>query len=631
MLHFSDMRLYSALASLFIDDVFHDRIAGKLVDAFFHNFRFRPSQGEVNSWRNSLRAVSQSIERAAPPEGGIILELQLPLSSMRLDCLIAGHDESNEPNAVIVELKQWEKCSESSTKNEVTTWVGGNLRDALHPSVQVDQYRMYLLDCHAAFVPIGGISLHACSFLHNYHFEDSDPILAPKFSEVLKKCPLFSAADSSKLVEFIRPCVVRGAGMPLVRRIEEDSYAVSKKLLDHVANLIAGKPEYILLDEQLVVFDKVVAEAARGFEQGRKTVIIVRGGPGTGKSVIAMRLLGELSGRGLNTHYVTGSKAFTRTIREIVGARAGAQIKYTHHYAAAEPDSIDVLVCDEAHRIRETSNTRFTPPAERSELPQIQELIRSGKNIVCFIDDNQIVRPGEIGSAQYIRQHAERKNCTVFEYGLASQFRCGGSDAFVQWVNNTLNIERTPVVLWSADERFDFRIFSTPHELESAIRMKHQEKHSARLTAGFCWKWSSPRPNGMLVDDVVIGDFAKPWNAKSDAGRLAPGIPKESLWAYDPAGIEQIGCVYSAQGFEFDYVGVIFGNDLTYDLSQGGWVTHREHSADSVVRRATQDFERLVKNTYRVLLTRGLKGCYVYFMDKDTESFFRTRIESHPA
>jgi len=125
----------------------------------------------------------------------------------------------------------------------------------------------------------------------------------------------------------------------------------------------------------------------------------------------------------------------------------------------------------------------------------------------------------------------------------------------------------------------------------------------------------------------VIGDYRRPWNARSEVTGLAPGIPKEVHWAYDPRGIDQIGCVYTAQGFEFDYVGVIWGPDLVYESSKEAWSGNREASHDRVVRGSRERFVELVKNTYRVLLSRGLKGCYVHFMDKDTETFVRNRCE----
>lgn len=288
---------------------------------------------------------------------------------------------------------------------------------------------------------------------------------------------------------------------------------------------------------------------------------------------------------------------------------------------------VDVMIADEAHRIRETSNSRFTPKIKRSKLPQVEELLKASRTSVFFIDDKQIVRPGEIGSTHYIKEEAEKLNCEVREFELEAQFRCAGSEAFVSWVNNTLGIERTNHVMWNQADEFDFRIMPTPQALEDAIRKKLQENYTARLTAGFCWPWSSPKSDGTLVDDIVIANYARPWNAKSDSGSLAPGIPKESLWAYDDDGVNQIGCIYTAQGFEFDYVGVIFGLDLIYLPDAAEWKGNTAHSHDTVVKRSGDRFTQMVKNTYRVLLTRGMKGCYVQFMDKNTENFFRSRME----
>lgn len=311
-----------------------------------------------------------------------------------------------------------------------------------------------------------------------------------------------------------------------------------------------------------------------------------------------------------------------------MGPRAGVQIKYFNSYEQADANDVDVMLCDEAHRIRETSNTRFTPLEKRSNIPQVEELLKAAKTAVFFIDDDQIVRPGEIGSAEYIRQAAEKSRCNVTEHDLEAQFRCAGSDAFVNWVNNTLGVKKTANVLWNGAEGFDFQIVDSPLRLEGAIKERIEQKHSARLAAGFCWKWNDPLPDGTLPLDVKIGSYVRPWNAKSGAGRLASGIPRESLWAYDPKGINQIGCIYTAQGFEFDYIGVIFGKDIVYNPEKGRWEGNKAESADPVVRRSGGDFLRLTKNTYRVLLSRGMKGCYVYFMDKSTENFFRSRMES---
>lgn len=622
------MRLYAGTSNQFIQDTVQNQIAEKLKLAFFDYYRFNPSPGEMQSWRNSLRAICQVFQYSGLVDHGVILEYQLPLTSKRLDCLICGKNEKDYDNAIIVELKQWEKAENASGENEVLTWVGGGKREVLHPSVQVGQYQTYLQDTHTAFNSSNNpVTLDACTYLHNYNYYSEDVIFSEKFKEILQKYPLFTADDVNKLKEYLINRLKNGQGISVLKRIEESRYRPSKKLMDHVGNIIRGRHEYILLDEQLVVYDKVLSCAKEGFHDKQKTVIVIKGGPGTGKSVIAINLMADLLLKGYNAQYVTGSRAFTETLRKVIGSRGSAQFKYFNSYSDADRDVIDILIADEAHRLRETSNSRYTPSYKRSSFPQIEELINASKVGVFFIDDKQIVRPNEIGSAQYIKNNAERLNCKYFEYKLEAQFRCSGSDAFVNWINNTLGVERTANVIWDQTENFDFKIFNSPQGLEDSIKKKISEGNTGRMTAGFCWNWTLPKNDGTLNEDVVIGDYRRPWDAKPEAKKLAPGIPKASLWAYDPNGINQIGCVYTAQGFEFDYAGVIFGKDLTYNLDKQEWEGHPESSSDSVVKRSKDQFIDLVKNTYRILLSRGMKGCYVYFMDKDTERFFKSRME----
>jgi uncharacterized protein len=621
------MRLYSGMSRDFIEDAVQNRIAEKLKDAFLRHYRYNVPNSEVNSWRNSLRAVSQVFQRANLTDQGVILEYQLPLTSKRLDCLICGKRSSSEDGAVIIELKQWDRCSEAGADNLVTTFIGGNERDTLHPSVQVRQYQHYLQDTHTAFYEEPSpVHLSSCAYLHNYFPCEGDHLFADCFKPVLKEHPAFTGDDVDPLAEFVTECVKGGDGYTILQKIERSRYRPSKKLMEHVGNVIKGKPEYVLLDEQLVVYESVLATARKGFHDRRKAVIIVTGGPGTGKSVIALNLMSDLLLESYNAHYATGSKAFTETLREIVGTRGEVQFKYFNSYMNAGPNEIDVLICDESHRIRRTSNNRFTPKTKQSNRSQLQEIIDVAKVSVFFIDDRQVVRPDEIGSSTLIREKAVENKCDIKEYQLEAQFRCAGSDAFVNWISNTLGIERTANILWESKDAFDFQIKETPEQLDHAIRQKVNEGHTGRLTAGFCWPWSDPNQDGTLIEDVEIESFRRPWNAKPGA-RLAKGIPKASVWAYIPGGIDQVGCIYTAQGFEFDYVGVIFGPDLTYNLDKQEWEGNWDESYDTVVKRDKTNFCNLVKNTYRVLLSRGLKGCYVHFMDRATEQFFKSRID----
>ena len=197
------MRLYSGTTKSLIEDSTCNRIGTKLKDAFFTEFRYQPPLSEVNSWNNSLRAISQVFQAACLLDHGILLELQLPLTSKRLDCLVTGYDGTNTPNAVIIELKQWSGCKGASGRNEVATFVGGNVRDVLHPAVQVGQYMTYLTDCHTAFQGKEGISAHACSYLHNYDPIENDPLFLPQFADQIARFPVFTADHVPDLTAFL--------------------------------------------------------------------------------------------------------------------------------------------------------------------------------------------------------------------------------------------------------------------------------------------------------------------------------------------------------------------------------------------------------------------------------------------
>jgi uncharacterized protein len=622
------MRLYSGMSEDFIRETARNQIAGRLREAFFTYYRYNPSPAEVSSWRNSLRAMKDVLDIASLHDHGILLEYQLPLTSRRIDCMICGRDEQQADQAVIVELKQWEHCEPADPEKLLRSWVGGRLREVLHPSVQVGQYRQYLEDTHTAFHETPDpVRLSACSYLHNYVAGDGDPIRAPKFSGVMRENPLFDSDSADALADYLRDRLGQGNGQPVLGRVENSRFRPSRKLMDHVYDTIKSHSPWILLDEQLVIFEKILSTARSGLFGRRKQVVIVRGGPGTGKSVLAINLIAQFLREGRNTHYATGSKAFTETLWNIIGGRSRATFKYFNSYGRAGFNDVDVLICDESHRIRETSNSRFRKKEFRSTKAQVRELLDAAKVAVFFIDDRQIVRPNEIGSTMHILRHAEAVGADISEYELEVQFRCAGSDGFVNWIDNTLGVRRTANVIWDGADGFDFRIVASPEALEGAIRQRASAGFTARVAAGFCWRWSEPLPDGTLADDVVIGDYRRPWDAKPGNWHLAPGIPPASLWATDPNGINQIGCVYNIQGFELDYIGVIWGKDLRYDLDRQSWVGDKTHSADSVVKRSKDKFVDLVKNTYRVLLSRGMKGCYVHFMDKDTERFVRSRIE----
>jgi DUF2075 family protein/DNA replication protein DnaC len=624
------MQLYAGTSKAFIDDATRNSIASKLQKAFLDAYHYNSSTQEVQSWQNSLRLMAYALKDGDFLDHGILLEYHLPLSSKRLDCMVTGMDAGGQPYSVIVELKQWSDVEESNAEDCVVTWVAGCLRDILHPSRQVGQYEEYLRDMHSVFIR-GEVGLRSCAYLHNLTYSATNEIYAARHAHVLKQYPTFSGDQQDQLVQFLDAHLQAGKGQQVLEQVLKSRYAPSKKLLEHTANVVQDQKAYVLLDIQQVVFAKVIAEVrdAAKVTKRKKTVVLVHGGPGTGKSVIALHLLGRLSGEGFNVMHLTGSKAFTENMRKVVGTRASAQFGYFNVNKKGDlpANQFDALVLDEAHRLRENSKDRFTRPEAWSGLPQIEELLNVAKVSVFFIDDRQIVRPGEVGSSDLIRVAAEKVEARLLDYELDAQFRCSGSDGFINWVDNTLGIRRTANVLWQHTDPYEFRIVESVRDLEAKIRAKSVDGDSSRLVAGFCWPWSDPKFDGSLVADVQVGDWSMPWNARPDGKRLAKDIPKSNFWASDPNGIEQVGCVYTAQGFEFDYVGIVFGLDLRYDWNANAWVGDKRQSQDTIVKRSGEQFLGLVKNTYRVLFTRGIKGCYVHFMDEGTRRFFQSRME----
>jgi uncharacterized protein len=627
------VHLYQGTTEAFMADAVRARLAPLLAQRFFEEFRHKPAPSEVTSWQNSLAAMANVLQLADLRDQGILVELKLPLSSKRLDVMVTGSNPQVGDAAVIVELKQWTEVGKSNISDCVTVKYGAGFeKDALHPSRQVAQYQRYLMDTHPAFSD-GDIALQACSYLHFAQRDPRSPLYHDDFAELLALNPLFTGNDVSKLAGFLEEHVAGPDDGSVLEKVAATAFKPHKRLLDHVAKVIANEPSFVLLDEQLVAFNAIM-DSVRGAGQNKESVVfLIEGGPGTGKSVIAVNLVAELSKLGVRTLHLTGSKAFTENLRKKVGPRAAALFKYFRDTATVSTDEkLDVAILDEAHRIRTISTNRFTPAKARNGKAQIDDILDSTRTSVFFIDDLQVVRPGGVGSTDLIRESAAKRSIEVRDFKLEAQFRANGSDAFIQWVDNTLGLARTPQVLWPMDDEFDFRIVPSVGELERLIRERAGEGWTSRLVAGFCWPWSNPDANGDLVADVTVGDWAMPWNAKPDAGKLAAGIPKSDFWPSDPNGINQVGCVYTAQGFEFDYVGVIFGPDLVYRPMDGGWAGQPTESHDRVVSRGvtTVHFADFVKSTYRVLLTRGLRGCYVSFVDGATRDFVLGRTERPP-
>lgn len=612
------MRLYEGTISEFNSSVLQNEIADLVGSSYERYYRKRVNPSEYRAWQQSFNFLKNSFEYTNLSNNKLIIEYELPYSTRRIDVLLFGSDQLKTDSVVLIELKQWsnENVEDCPSEGNIIVDYGRFKKEQAHPSIQVQGYHYDLKDFLTVFGEKPDISLNSCACCHNYSREEPDPVLfSSKFRKATDEFPIFAKEDVRVLGLYLRDRLAESNGFELFGRFVTSPIRPSKKLLEDTSQMINKQQIFNLIDDQITAYNSIMHKAKKLSQTDRKSLVIVKGGPGTGKSVIALEVMGELMRQGRTVFHATGSSAFTNTLRKLVGTRAQRLFKFFNSFATTKPDSIEVLICDEAHRVRKNSNNRYTRRQDRSHLPQIDELLRIAKLSIFFIDENQIVRPAEIGSIALIKEAADRfgvKDADIAEFELKTQFRCSGSDAYLQWLDNVLGITDSENV--SFDARMQFKIFANPAEMMNEIRKRNLEKkNSARIVAGFCWPWSPPNHDGSLVNDVRIGEFAMPWEKKDTFWK----------WATDDSGMEQVGTVYTAQGFEFDYIGVIFGNDLIYDNENKQWRAVPQNSHDTQVKRNNPDLARHLQNVYRVLMSRAHRGVYVHFMDKETEAHFR--------
>jgi hypothetical protein len=556
----------------------------------------------------------------------MLIEYQLPLTSRRADVVLAGVDRRTGGDAyVVVELKQWSQA-ELFEDSERLVVVEGMHRELEHPLIQVQGYCDYISD-FVASLRGNETAIRGVAYLHNAVDLDVEDLFELSTTE---RTRLFTKSRRAAFLEYLRDQFTPEPGAGAADRLLASATRPSKQLMKLAASEIKDREQFVLLDEQRLAYEIVLHAVEKARRSDAKEVVVITGGPGSGKSVIALSLLGELSRQGYSALHATGSRSFTQTMRRVAGRgspRVKDLFKYFNSFMDAQRNDIDVLICDEAHRLRETSANRYTSAMHRTGRSQIDELIAAARVPVFLLDEHQVVKPGEVGTVEAIKSYASTLGFRVRHVQLNDQFRCGGSRRYEQWVLRLLGLEADGPEAWAGDDHFEVVLADSPWEMESILRGKMTEGYSARVSAGYCWPWSNPDRDGQLVSDVRIGDWAKPWNVKGD--RAVGTAPPSALWATMEGGFEQVGCVYTAQGFEYDWSGVIIGPDLI--ARQGRTVTVRDANKDPEFKKRSVtalQYERHIRNIYKVLLTRGMAGTVIYAVDPQTREFLAELVES---
>lgn len=614
------MIVYQESKSTFVEQVRDNQIEYAIERNFQDKLGKRVAKNEFHSWRNSLQYMSNILDDEIPGDAQISIEFTLPNTSKRIDFIISGQDPDHKDCAVIVELKQWESAKATEKDAIVKTFLGKGIVETTHPSYQAWSYKELFEGFNEA-VYTKGIHLHPCAYLHNC--TNADDLTTPFYANHIARAPLFIRNDAAKLRGFIKKFIKHGDINGVMYNIENGRIRPSKTIADNIKAMIDGNEVFTMIDDQKVVFE-TVREIAGKATSKKKQVVIVRGGPGTGKSVVAVQLTAKLTSEQQLVQFVSKNSAPRDVYAyHLSGHRTKTWVnnffKGSGSYVDAKANQFDALIVDEAHRLNLQSGF-YGNEGEN----QIKEIINAAKCSVFFIDEDQRVTLKDIGTNEHIEHCAKEAKADITYLALESQFRCNGSDGYLAWLDNLLGIRQTANESIH-DLNYSFKVVDSPHELRNQIEQLNMERNRARLVAGYCWPWKSKKDAKAM--DIIIGDFAMQWNLSTDG----------SLWIVSPESVNQIGCIHTCQGLEVDHIGVIIGDDLV--IRNGKWVSQPEKrdKQDRSMRgwknlmkeqpkTAPKHIESIIKNTYRTLMTRGMKGCIVYSTDKETREWLKENV-----
>lgn len=595
-----------------------------VAEAVQKNLGMRVGANEYQSWRNSLGNAMSHVMRDSniPDDAVVAVEYRLNGRRFRIDFIVAGLNDQGDESIVIIELKQWTDVKYSLLKDHVRTFVGGRERDVPHPSYQAHSYASHLQQFNE-YVYENKVQVISCAYLHNC--VSSAVVNDARYQEQIAKTPVFVKGEIDGVCEIIRDHISSGTGLDFLKRVDNSPVRPSRQLADVAASMLQGNEEFVLVDDQKTVLETIVNAATKA-QVETKQVLIIKGGPGTGKSVIAINALSRLTSLRMNARYVTPNQAprevFSEKLKGIRGLDIRDLFSGSGSFTQPTPDQFDVLIVDEAHRLK------LRHQYAKGGVNQIQEIMTSARTTVFFIDEAQKVTWKDIGEIDAIRDFAKSMDAEVQELELKSQFRCGGSDDYMVWLDDVLGVREDEEGRFSP-KSFDFKIVDSPVTLKTLIDEKNAENGKSRIVAGYCWDWVSKKsPNRA---DLVFPEygFEALWNLESHG----------QGWIIQPDSHKQVGCIHTCQGLELEYVGVIVGSDLVArdgelitdpssraktDASLNGYKKELKENPS----RAQDKADRIIRNTYRTLMSRGMKGCYVWFVDPETAEYFRDKLES---
>ncbi len=613
------MLAYNKTYEEFCEDIDDEKIVPAIITELKRDF----SDSEKKAFDNSLRLVRLALLRTpVPNDAQVGIEFKVPLTNRRIDFIIAGEDSENKKNVIIVELKQWTKVQHTDMYDIVLL----GKEQHVHPSWQAFSYSTTIRNFNE-YVETHPINIYSCAFLHDYDPKYKEEINNSVYAEGIRQAPTFIKGQWKDFASFIGTKIAHKSDVNLLYEISNGRIKPSKFLVDCLSSSIRGNKELELIDQQRIVYSNLLQEIKKVKQKDPRKVIIVYGGAGTGKSLIALQLLGELHQQGLSAFYVAKSsyikeayfKKLTRDIPDYKVLRTLFRGSGEFHQEGNNTaKQFDCLIVDEAHRLTAKTKKSFMYYGEN----QIQEIIHASRCSIFFLDETQQIDIKDYGTRENIIAAAKAEGATVIEdkrFVLKEQFRCNGSDEYMAWVESLL-YNRT---FESGDEEvtYDIKLFDNLSEMNDALRQRNDESElPSRMLSGDVFPWRSMKDKTAV--DIIIGDYQAQWN-------------KNKYFAVDHYSFDEVGCIHTAQGMEFNYVGLIIGNDLIYRDGEVKTDFTKHPVTAGEFRRPHQKYakpedyniiDRLIRNTYKVLFTRGQKGLYLYVMDGELREYIRQRI-----
>lgn len=386
------------------------------------------------------------------------------------------------------------------------------------------------------------------------------------------------------------------------------------------SDLFKYSPYKSLTEDQLFIA-KQIFEAIK---KNEISTFIVNGKPGTGKTVLATYLFKYLKGQDETKHMKIGlvvpMASLRVTIKKVFSKIKGLKSSMVIGPNDVAQDKYDLLIVDESHRLQRRKGIMGFGAFDNvnrklglgNDGTQLDWIMKSSKHQVFFYDENQSIKPADVRPEDFKRLEAKK-------YQLNTQMRVEGGEEYIKFIEDIFDLKAPTTASFS---NYELQIFDDAEEMVNRIKEKDRDHKLARVVAGYAWPWHT-KSGGKSTQkyDIEIKGLRLTWNSTARD------------WVNSPNAINEVGCIHTVQGYDLNYVGVIIGPEFYYDPLKKMFGVNREKYFDINGRNGVTDpseLERYIINIYKTLLTRGIKGTYIYIVDENLRNYFKEKLAQKP-